>query len=242
MVRDTASSHLHIASCYDDSEDSHSEMLKRPLISTTRSSNDSLEAEDDKQDKQQDKGLVCCQAFLLGSAIGFLLEVMGFATWYIIFNVWGQNPTISSTWSLVSYWILTSCGQVSVVIYICFWLVVHQTRTKSGYMYQLRKKLDQDADNTPASSSKLIWSASPSRLFVVGVYFLLGVTMGTFSVSTLIAFYKGVADRSMALPYVVVCVLFWLVLKSFECEQQKTHGEEQSEQEEEEEGDDYSFL
>jgi hypothetical protein len=229
MARDTAFSHLHIASpCHEDSQDSNNnEMMKRPLIATTRSS------EDAQAKEQQDKGLIY-QVFLLGSAIGFLLEViMGFATRCTILKIWGQNPTFSGSLSLLSYWILTLCGQVSVVIYIyfCFWLVVHHTRSKSGYMYLLRKKLDQDVD-APAGSNS-IWSAPPSRLFVVRVYFLFGVTIGTYSVSTIVYLYMGVApDRSiMALPYNVVdCALFWLALKYFECVQ-KTRGEEQAEQE-----------
>jgi hypothetical protein len=48
MVRDIASSHIqHIASCYKDSEErSNSEMMNRPPITTTNSSDESLEAEE----------------------------------------------------------------------------------------------------------------------------------------------------------------------------------------------------
>jgi hypothetical protein len=97
--------------------------------------------------------------------------------------------------------------------------------------------LDQDAKDTPADP-KSIWSVPPRRLFVVGIYFLLGVNMGAFSLSTIVYLVcTGMSDRFMAVPYVVDCALFWLVLKCFECEQ-KARGEEQAEQEEEEEGED----
>jgi hypothetical protein len=251
MVRDIASSHLHIASCYEDSEDSKSEMMKRPLITTTQSSDESLEADEGQtrleQAKQQDKaplppdkGLLC-QAFLLGSTSGFLLEGVSLATWCVIFKIWGQNATFSGALSLVSYWMLVLLSNIfSRGIFICFWLVFFYGTTKSGSLH-LREKLDQDAEDTPAGS-KLIWSASRRRLFVVGIYFVFGFYMGALSVSTIVHLCMGVADRFMAVPYVENCALFWLLLKCVECEQ-KTRGEEQAEQEEEKEEEDnyYSF-
>jgi hypothetical protein len=151
MVRDIESSHLHIASCYEDIADSNSEMMKHPLITATQSSDESLAADEQtrsEQAKQQDKGLVC-QAFLLGSAFGFLFQVMSLATWCVILNIWGRNRTFSGTLSLVSSWTLVLLSLVNVVISICFWLAVYHTWTKSGYLHLLRKKLDQDA-STPA--------------------------------------------------------------------------------------------
>jgi hypothetical protein len=208
-------------------------MMKRPLIATIQTSDESLEAEEQtrlEQDKQQGKGLVW-QAFLLGIGIGSAQQVIVFATGYIILKIWGQNPIFSGSLSLLSYWILVILSKVNVGIYICFWLVLVflYTRSMSGYLYLLRKKLDQDADDTPAGSNS-IWSARPRRLFVVGVYFLFGVNMGIHSGWTLVHLYMGVADRFMALPYVVGGALFWLVLKCLECEQ-KTRGEEQGEEE-----------
>jgi hypothetical protein len=227
IVQDAASSHLHIASCYEDSEeDSNSEMTKYRLITTTRSSDESLEAE------EQDKGLVC-QSFCLGSAIGFLLQSMSFATWYTIFNVWGQNTTFSGTLSLVSYWmILTVCRQVDVVVYICFWLVVYSTRT-----------ISRDICTFYCAKS---WTRMPIHRLVPIRFgresiFWFGVNTGALSVSTIIVHLcMGVSNCFMAVSYVVDCALFWLVLKCFECEQ-KTREEKLAEQEKVEEKDDYKF-
>jgi hypothetical protein len=91
-------------------------------------------------------------------------------------------------------------------IHICSWLVFFHARTKSGHLH-LRKKLDQDAEDAPAGS-KLIWSASPRRLFVVGICFLFGVNMGALSLSTIVHLCVGVTDRFMAVSYVVDCALF----------------------------------
>jgi hypothetical protein len=77
------------------------------------------------------------------------------------------------------------------------------------------------------------------RMLVVGICFLFGVNMGALSVSTIVHSCMGVTDRFMAVPFVLNCALFWLVLERFECEQ-KTRGEEQEEQEEEED-DHWSF-
>jgi hypothetical protein len=77
MVQHAASSHLHVVSCHDGSKDSSSELMKRPLIATAPQSGDasSLEAEEQQTRLKGKEGLVC-QAFLLGSASGFLSEVI----------------------------------------------------------------------------------------------------------------------------------------------------------------------
>jgi hypothetical protein len=163
---------------------------------------------------------------------------MSLATSGVILKIWGQNPTFSGTLSLVSYWTLVMLSNIlSRGIHICFWLVFFHGTTKSGSLH-LREKLDQDAEDAPAGP-KSILSAPPRRLLVVGICFLFGVNMGALSVSTIVHLCMGVTDRFMAVPFVLNCALFWLVLKCFECEQ-KTRGEEQAEQEEKEDNY-YSF-
>jgi hypothetical protein len=54
--------------------------------------------------------------------------------------------------------------------------------------------------------------------------------MGTSSVLTIVHLYMDVADRSTALPYVVGWILFWLVLKCFECEDKTRRDQEEGEE------------
>jgi hypothetical protein len=171
MVRDTAaSSHLHIASCYEDSEASSIEiMMKRPLITTTRSSNTSLEAEEEQtrlqtDNKQQGKGLAW-QAFLIGSAFGCALQVVGSATWYTIFKIWGQNPTVSGAMNVVSYWTMALLTQVYAAISIGILFTVLYSRFMSGSL-NMSKKLDQ-AEVEDVDALSRTWTAR--MWFLVGM-------------------------------------------------------------------------
>jgi hypothetical protein len=106
MVRDLPSSHLHIASCFEDGEDSNSEiMMKRPLIVATQSSDaSSLEAEEQQTRlKGKEKGLVR-EAFLIGSAITCVLQVMCVAICYAIYFLFGYLVGFWwSRWIIVNY-------------------------------------------------------------------------------------------------------------------------------------------
>jgi hypothetical protein len=235
MVRDTSSSHLqHIAPpCYKDSdEDNSSESMKRPLITTTMSSsNASLETEEQTRLEQQSKRLVW-QAFLLGSAIGFVLHVVLFATCYTIFKIWGEHPTFSSSLSHASYCILVLLSQVDIGICIGIWSTFVYTTTKSGSLY-MRKKLDQDVD-TPAGANS-IWTAR--MLFVVGIYFLVGVKVGTCSLWTIVHLRIGmvVPLTPLLMSVVVEIFLFYIMIKCFDwgrAGSSKSRGDEEEEDEE----------
>jgi uncharacterized protein (DUF2062 family) len=241
MVRDTSSSHLqHIPSpCYKDSdEDNSSEIMKRPLITPFMiRSNGSLETEEQTRLEQQSKHLVVWQAFLLGSAIGFVVQGVVFATCYTIFKIWGQHPTFSGALSHASYCILVILSQVDIVICIGIWSTFVYTMTKSGSLY-MRKKLDQDVD-TPAGANS-IWTAR--MLFVVGIYFLVGVSVGSFSLSTIVDLRMGMIVPLLT-PWLMTVVVdfsfFYIMIKCFDWGHGKS-GDEQ--EEEEEEGDSFSGV
>jgi hypothetical protein len=237
MVHDTSSSHLqHIASCYyyeASDEDNSSDIMKRPLITTAMSSsNVSLETEDQTRQEQQSKRLVW-QAFFLGSAIGFVLQVVVVATYYTIFKIWGQHPTFSA-----SYFILVLLSQVDTVICIGISLTFVYSMTKSGSLY-MRKKLDQDHVDTPAGANS-IWTAR--MLCVVGIYLLVGVSVGSCSFWTIVDLRMGmVMVVPLLTPWLMTAVVdfsfFYIMIKCFDW----GHGKGGDEQEEEEEEEDDSF-
>jgi hypothetical protein len=241
MVRDTASSHLHIASSYEDSEDDSSEIMKRPLITATWSSNASLEAEEQtrlEKDKQQGK-LLARRAFLLGCALGFVLQVMAFATCYTILKIWRQNPTFPGSLSLVSYWMLVLLSRlVDIGIYLGLLLTFLCIRTKSGSLY-MRKKLDQDVDSTTPAGSNSMWTAH--NLYVAGIYFWGGAIVATFSlwaivdlsICMVVPYVAVVPLVRLLMTVVVIFLLFWIMIKSLDWGYNIKSGREEQEDEEE---------
>jgi hypothetical protein len=154
---------------------------QEPLI-TMR--NKSLEGERQTklQKERQSKSVICCKSFLLGSSIGFALQVMACVAYYTLFKMFGKdtNPTPGSLLSWFSYYMLVLISQLQLAIYIATWLTAMYTSTKSGSLY-MRKKFDKDATN-PNSGS--IWTTR--LLFIVGNYFLLGVLVGAFSLRVIV--------------------------------------------------------
>jgi hypothetical protein len=209
--------------------------MKRPLVTTALSSgNASLETEEHIRLEQQSKRLVW-QAFLLGSAIGFVLHVVVFATCYTIFKIWSQHPTFSGSLSLASYWMLVLLSQAVIAIYVGICLIFLYTMTKSGSLY-MRKKLDQDVD-TPAGANS-IWTAR--MLFVVGIYFV-GVSVGSCSFWTIARLRMGMVVPLTPLLMTVVVefsffYIFYIMIKCFEdwgrAGSSKSCGDEEEEDEE----------
>jgi hypothetical protein len=236
---DTAPPHLHIASCYEGSEDSSSEIMKRPLITTAWSSSNASAEEQTRlveKDKRQGKeGSLAWRAFLLGG----VLQVMAFATYYTstIFKIWGQDPTFSGSLSLVFYWILFLLSRVDIAIYFGLWLTfLYTISSKSGSLY-MRKKLDQDVD-TPAGSN---WYWTARMLFIVGISLGWGAIVGCFLCWTIVHLHMSVPFPFTALMAVVYnFVLCLIMIKYFLDWMHNRSGQE--EQEEEEEEDEFLFL
>jgi hypothetical protein len=227
MARGTASSHLHIVSCYEDSVDGSIETMTRPLTNRPQESNaSSLEAEEQTQieeGKAQGGKSLVWEVFVLGSAIGFLLEVMSFAACHCKFKIWGQNPTFSGALSLISYSILVILSWLNVVIYTCIWFF---------FFYTMTSKLSWSG--TPAGSSNSIGKAH--MLCVVGIYnFAFGYLVGSCSVLIIVDFCMGLASPLMPLS-MPTFLLFWILITCIEWGANKSGVGEQEEEE------DDSFL
>jgi hypothetical protein len=226
MARDLASSqHLHFASCYEDGEDSNSGiMMKRPLIVTTQSSDAcSLEAEEQHTRlKGKETGLVR-EAFLIGSAISCVLQVMCFAICYTIFKIWGQP-----------YWILVALSQGSPLL-IGIWFTFFYSRSKSGSLCCMRrKKLDQNVDALPAGLN----SIRPARMvLVVEIYFLFGCLVGSWWARWIISNYLHLDITFLSMPSwwmaVVVHVVVFVILRTYFHWAHHHRGGEEEEDEEE---------
>jgi hypothetical protein len=177
MLRDSTPSRLYTASCFEDNdhtEDSTDEnMMKQPLILSNKS------LEDEEQTKLQNERqsrTVICKSFLLGSFIGFVLQVMTCAACYTLFKMFVSDPKPSTTPLLgtFSYCTLVLINQLDIAIYVAIWLTFMCTITKAGSLY-MRKKFDKDVANPDAGS---IWTTQ--TLYIVGVYFVFGFIAGSF--------------------------------------------------------------
>jgi hypothetical protein len=202
MVSDSTPSRIYTASCFEDKDHSTTKdstagenmmSLKRPLITM---SNELLEDEGQTrlQNETQSRSIIC-KSFLLGSSFGFALQAMSYAAYYMLFKMFGKDtpPGPSSLLSSFSYCLLVLISQLYAAIFIATWLTFGYTLTKSGSL-SMRKKFDKDAA-TPNSGS--IWTTR--MLFIVGVYFLTGATIGSVSFRTGMALYIGVAIPWMPL-------------------------------------------
>jgi hypothetical protein len=159
-------------------------------------SNESLEGEGQTklQKERQSKSLIC-KSLLLGSSIGFALQVMACAAYYTRYKMFGKDtqPTPGSLLSSFSYCLLVLTSQLHLAIYIATWLTAMYTSTQSGSLY-MRKKLDKDAAN-PNSGS--IWTTR--MLFMVGGYFLFGLHAGAISFLAIVNLCTGMVIPWMPL-------------------------------------------
>jgi hypothetical protein len=223
MLRDTSTpSRLYTASCFEDNdhttEDStageNSMFLKQPLIM----SHESLEQDEEqtKLQKERQSRSIICKSFLLGSSIGFALQVMSFAACYALFKMFGGKDAKPTPGSLppssFSYCMLVLISQLDLAIYLAIWLAFMATITKSGSLY-MRKKFDKDAAN-PNSGS--IWTTR--MLFIVGVYFLVGSIFGSFSLWMIVDLRMGMVIPLMPFfsTMMIDFVAFIFMVKCFD--------------------------
>jgi hypothetical protein len=119
-------------------------------------------------------------------------------------------------------------SQVDIAICIGIWSTFVYTMTKSGSLY-MRKKLDQDVD-TPAGANS-IWTARV--LFAVGIYFLVGVSVGSCSLWTIVDLRMGVVVPSL-IPLLITGVVefsfFYIMIMCFDWGHGKSAGDEKEEE------------
>jgi hypothetical protein len=126
-VRDNTPSRTYAASCFEDkdhtAEDStagENMMLKQPLI--TMCNEESLEGEGEtklqkERQRERQSKIVICKSFLLGSSIGFALQVMACAAYYTLFKMFAKDtqPTTGSLLSSFSYYLLVFLMMIDFV-------------------------------------------------------------------------------------------------------------------------------
>jgi hypothetical protein len=220
-VRDNTPSGMYTASCFEDNDHTAEDstagenmmMLKQPLITT--SNEESLEGEEQtKLQKERQSSSVICKSFLLGSSFGFALQTMSYAAYYTLFKMFGKDtqPTTGSLLSWFSYCLLVLISQLDLAIYVAIWLTFLYTTTKTGSLY-MRKKFDKDAA-TPNSGS--IWTTR--MLFMFGVYFLVGLHAGAFSLLVIVDVCIGMTIPLMPLfrNMVMDFVTLFLIGKCFD--------------------------
>jgi hypothetical protein len=222
MLGDSRSPSLLYTSCStcfkdnDRTEDSTAgcDTMKQPLIIE---SNESLKDEGQaKLSKERQSRSVICKSFLLGCLFGFALQAMSYAAYYTLFKMFGKEDTAEPRRSFFSYALLVLISQLHIAILIATWLTIMYTSTKSGSLY-MRKKFDKDAAN-PNNSGSIIWTTR-RMLFMFGVYFLVGVHAGSFSLWVIVNVCMGMVIpwNSLFLDIMIDFVTLLFMPKWFDC-------------------------
>jgi len=112
----------------------------------------------------------------LGLATGFLIQVISLGAYAFMLTQFGEMPTASSESEWLVYGLLSVLTQVDLVIYVLIWVAFTCTMTRNGMAF-----------------IRLQYQAPVKRrsVFVLGVYFLVGIVLGAFVAWTLIDMYLG---------------------------------------------------
>jgi magnesium-transporting ATPase (P-type) len=123
----------------------------------------------------------CWWFTLVGVLVGFVIQVISLGAYSFMLVQYGTSDTVPTSdkvsegdWFIYS--ILSFLTQVDLVIYVMIWVAFTCTMTRNGmafirFQYQLPIKR--------------------RSVFVLGVYFLVGIVLGAFVAWTLIDLYLG---------------------------------------------------
>jgi hypothetical protein len=166
----------------------NADSLKEPLIDVVQDL-ESLSSRDENQPidiaRRRLSNHILVKSFCLGSFVGLLLQAVTFSAYLVITTKWGKNGPPEESGATLSCWTVHLIMHIDIVFYpvICF---VAALLTRKGYMC-LRKKFDNDAD---APNTESVWTER--FLFLSGVGFLFGVTVGSYTAWAIVDIEVGV--------------------------------------------------
>jgi hypothetical protein len=113
---------------------------------------------------------------LFGVVIGFLIQIISLGAYAFMLTQYGELPTDSSDSDWLVYGVLSVLTQVDLVIYVLIWVAFTCTMTRNGMAF-----------------IRLQYQAPVKRrsVFILGVYFLVGIVLGAFVAWTMIDVYLG---------------------------------------------------
>lgn len=219
-------------------------MKKQPLIMSNESLEDDGEQTTKLSKERQSRTNNMYKSFLLGSSNGFALQVVSFAACYT--THFKKNPRS------FSYSMLVLISWLNLAIFVVIWLTTMYAITRSGSLY-MRKTFDEDAAaNNPnekksdaGSCSMIICTTTRRRrmLFTLGIYFLFGASVGSFSLWMIVALRMRMVITLMPFCNIMMIdvVAFLITVKFFDWTS-RSSGCTTTVQEELLEDDDSSFV
>lgn len=152
---------------------------------------------------------------LLGLATGFLIQVISLGAYAFMLTQYGEMPVNSSESDWFIYGILSVLTQVDLVIYVLIWVAFTCTMTRNGMAF-----------------IRLQYHAPVKRrsVFVLGVYFLVGIVLGAFVAWTMIDMYLGfpIPFLPIAITVVVDLILCYLMVFCYDIGREETIEDEES--------------
>ena len=170
----------------------------------TNTDNDNMEANNDLGGVNAAYPSYPC-TLALGSVVGFLIQVVSLGAYGVMLMNWGEDALhankSNADWFL--YAVLAMLTQIDLCIYVVIWLAFTCTMTRSG-MAIVRKKLFMKSTGSkvaiPKKKQRSIRSSRDAQVqaqatvnrrsvFIMGVYFLVGIVFGAFGAWTMIDVY-----------------------------------------------------
>mmetsp|Transcript_30505 Transcript_30505/g.87113 ORF Transcript_30505/g.87113 Transcript_30505/m.87113 type:complete len:213 (-) Transcript_30505:168-806(-) len=155
-----------------DEDDDVRSMITQPLLRDEVSMGD----EESSTTKSPSVKASCTAIVLFGIATGFLIQVISLGAYAFMLTQYGEMPKTDSESDWFVYGILSVLTQVDLVIYVLIWVAFTCTMTRNGMAF-----------------IRLQYQAQVQRrsVFILGVYFLVGIVLGAFVAWTMIDVYLG---------------------------------------------------
>mmetsp|Transcript_125671 Transcript_125671/g.187612 ORF Transcript_125671/g.187612 Transcript_125671/m.187612 type:complete len:224 (+) Transcript_125671:131-802(+) len=141
----------------------------------------SFENDENEKDSRPSVNFPCWSFTIVGLLVGFVIQVISLGAYSFMLVQYGTSDTVTTSENVSEgdwfvYSILSFLTQMDLVIYVMIWMAFTCTMTRNGmafirFQYQLPIKR--------------------RSVFVLGVYFLVGIVLGAFVAWTLIDLYLG---------------------------------------------------
>jgi hypothetical protein len=183
----------------------------------------------------------------LGATVGFFIQVISLGAYGVMLMYWGEDALHTSKTKIdwLLYGILALLTQIDLCIYVAIWLAFTCTMTRTG-MDMLRNRLfacsvrasyhelssapttTTTTTTTTSSSEELQKTVRRRFVFIVGVYFLVGIVLGAFCAWTVIDFYLGfpIPFLPILVTVVVDLILCYLMVWCYDLGKDETIDED----------------
>jgi hypothetical protein len=179
----------------DDEEDDLTSLMTQPLLQ-----DEVLMGDEDIEKESTPEPLNFTCFTILGIITGFLIQVVSLGAYAFLLMQYGEEPVSAASegdWWI--YGIMSALTQIDLLIYVMIWIAFTCTMTRHGMAF-----------------IRFQYQAPVQRrfVFVLGVYFLVGIVLGAFVAWSLIDVFLGfpIPFIPIAATVIVDLVLCYLMV------------------------------